>query len=35
MAETIVWLERAGFVDVQRVFMSFYNVNSLLVARKR
>lgn len=34
MAETILWLERAGFVDVQRVPMSFYNANSLIVARK-
>ena len=34
MAETIPWLERAGFVDIQRVPMSFYNVNSLIIARK-
>jgi predicted O-methyltransferase YrrM len=34
MAETIPWLERAGFVDVRRVPMSVYNVNSLLIARK-
>ncbi|MHC4427295.1 MAG: methyltransferase [Planctomycetota bacterium] len=34
MAETIPWLEQAGFVDVQRVRMSFYNVNSLIIARK-
>jgi 3-hydroxy-5-methyl-1-naphthoate 3-O-methyltransferase len=34
MAETIPWLERAGFTDVERRPMSFYNVNSLLIARK-
>jgi hypothetical protein len=34
MAETSSWLERAGFVDVRRVRMSFYNANSVLVARK-
>ena len=34
MAETTAWLERAGFVDVERVRMSFYSANSLLVARK-
>ena len=34
MAETIQWLERAGFVGVERVPMSFYNANSLIVARK-
>ncbi len=34
MAETIPWLEKTGFVDIERVPMSFYNVSSLLVARK-
>ena len=34
MAETIPWLERAGFVDIERVAMSFYNVNSLIVGYK-
>jgi predicted O-methyltransferase YrrM len=34
MAETIRWIERAGFVDVQRVPMSFFNANSLIVARR-
>jgi hypothetical protein len=34
VAETIPWLERAGFVDVRHVRMSFYNVNSLIIGRK-
>lgn len=34
MAQTIAWLERAGFTDVQRVPMSFYNANSLIIGRK-
>ena len=34
MAETIPWIERAGFVDIERVPMSFYNVNSLIVGYK-
>ena len=34
MAETIPWLERAGFVDIERVPMSFYNVNALIVGYK-
>ena len=34
VAETVPWLEGAGFADVQHVKMSFYNVNSLIVGTK-
>lgn len=34
VSETIPWLERAGFVDIERVPMSVFNVNSLIVGRK-
>ena len=34
MGETIPWLEEAGFTDIKRVPMSFYNVNSLIIGTK-
>jgi len=34
MSETTQWIERAGFVEARRVPMSFFNANSLIIARK-